>query len=247
MVRLLPLLLIILRMLILPSFISPFISPSVTIQHTVQRTVSLNIFPKDAPSFPPQYSLHNLTKPTGIQFSTTLSFTGAFITGVNPSSKYLNSVGLNHTLLKIDSENVEFKPFDSIIESLNSDYTSLTLSSLPRPTKIPNATLTVRDFKNPSFLKLLSCAPGSSIRDVLLSNSISPYRSLTKLTNCKGKQLCGTCIVDVKDQSSLSRKSIDESSTLKGRESMRLSCVTGVWGDTEVWINGDVRADQWTR
>lgn len=39
----------------------------------------------------------------------------------------------------------------------------------------------------------------------------------------------------------------EESGTLRGRESMRLSCVTCVWGDTVVYLNGDVRRDQWTR
>ena len=58
---------------------------------------------------------------------------------------------------------------------------------------------------------------GSNVREVLMNNGIDVYESLTRCANCKGKQLCGTCIVNIKDGSgSTNRKSIDEgSSTLR--------------------------------
>ena len=38
---------------------------------------------------------------------------------------------------------------------------------------------------------------GTNIRELLVDNGINVYRSVTRWTNCKGKQRCGTCIVDV--------------------------------------------------
>jgi hypothetical protein len=38
---------------------------------------------------------------------------------------------------------------------------------------------------------------GTNLRQLLVGNGINVYRSLTRWTNCNGKQRCGTCIVDV--------------------------------------------------
>lgn len=43
-------------------------------------------------------------------------------------------------------------------------------------------------------------AGGTNIRELLVDNGINVYRSITRWTNCKGKQRCGTCIVDVRVQ-----------------------------------------------
>ena len=44
-----------------------------------------------------------------------------------------------------------------------------------------------------------------------VARKINVYQSLTRWTNCNGKQLCGTCIVDVVDGvDSCTRRSIDE-------------------------------------
>lgn len=40
---------------------------------------------------------------------------------------------------------------------------------------------------------------GTNIRELLVDNGINVYRSVTRWTNCKGKQRCGTCIVDVRN------------------------------------------------
>lgn len=76
----------------------------------------------------------------------------------------------------MSQEIVDNKPFDMIIESLNSDYTSLTLSSLPLSNEIINVTLTVKDVKDENYVRKISVLPGTSIRDTLLENGISPYR-----------------------------------------------------------------------
>ena len=82
-----------------------------------------------------------------------------------------------------------------------------------------------------------------------MENGINVYRSLTRWTNCSGKQRCGTCIVDVtKGLESCSRRALDEEMVLRENpETYRLSCVTGLYGDVVVRVQGPVGAAQWTR
>lgn len=91
---------------------------------------------------------------------------------------------------------------------------------------------------------------GANLRDELVKRKINVYRSLTRWTNCNGKQLCGTCIVDVVEGLEYcSRKSVDEASTLRENpESYRLSCITTVHGGrVTVAVQTPVQAAQWTR
>jgi ferredoxin len=95
----------------------------------------------------------------------------------------------------------------------------------------------------------LQAPVGVNVRDLLLQNNINPYQSLTRWTNCKGKQLCGTCIVNVcNGQENTNRKSVDEESTLRDNpDNYRLSCVTFAYGDCVVETFPPVKAYQWTR
>jgi len=91
---------------------------------------------------------------------------------------------------------------------------------------------------------------GSNLRNVLIGGGINVYRSVTRWSNCNGKQLCGTCIVNVHNGGEgCSAKSIDEASTLRENpDEYRLSCVTFVYGDIEVEVlPPKVTAAQWTR
>lgn len=90
---------------------------------------------------------------------------------------------------------------------------------------------------------------GCNVRQVLTDNGINVYQSLTRWTNCKGKQLCGTCIVNITEGSSgTNRKSLDESSTLRENpDSYRLSCVTFAYADVTVETFPPIKAAQWTR
>jgi ferredoxin len=91
--------------------------------------------------------------------------------------------------------------------------------------------------------------PGTNVRSLLTDNGINVYQSFTRWTNCKGKQLCGTCIVNVVDGSvNTNRKSMDEASTLRENpDSYRLSCVSFAYGDITVETFPPVKASQWTR
>jgi ferredoxin len=95
----------------------------------------------------------------------------------------------------------------------------------------------------------LKAPAGINIRQLLLDNGINVYQSLTRFTNCKGKQLCGTCIVNIKEGSeSTNWKSTDEASTLRDNpDSYRLSCVSFAYGDITVETFPPVEKYQWTR
>lgn len=98
-------------------------------------------------------------------------------------------------------------------------------------------------------IKIIKAEKGSNLRQVLVDNGVNVYQSFTRWTNCKGKQLCGTCIVDIKEGSmNTNRKSMDEGSTLRENpDSYRLSCVTFVYGDVTVETFPPIEAAQWTR
>ena len=90
---------------------------------------------------------------------------------------------------------------------------------------------------------------GCNLRDELIARKINPYQSVTRWTNCNGKQLCGTCIVDVtRGVEGCTRRSLDEASTLRENpETYKLACITNVYGDIAVRIHPEVGAAQWTR
>jgi len=98
-------------------------------------------------------------------------------------------------------------------------------------------------------VRKLRAEPGVNVRQLLVDNGINVYQYLTRWTNCKGKQLCGTCIVDIPAGSiNTNRKSMDEGSTLRENpDSYRLSCVTFAYGDITVETFPAINATQWTR
>ncbi|KAL3784800.1 hypothetical protein HJC23_013840 [Cyclotella cryptica] len=98
-------------------------------------------------------------------------------------------------------------------------------------------------------VRKIQAKAGCNIRKILTENGINVYQSVTRWTNCKGKQLCGTCIVNIADGgSSTNRKSLDEASTLRENpESYRLSCVAFAYGDVTVETFPPIEAAQWTR
>lgn len=98
-------------------------------------------------------------------------------------------------------------------------------------------------------VKILQAKPGVNLRQLLVDNEINVYQSVTRWTNCKGKQLCGTCIVNVTNGAiSTNRKSMDEESTLRENpDSYRLSCITFAYGDITVETFPPIKAAQWTR
>lgn len=98
-------------------------------------------------------------------------------------------------------------------------------------------------------IRYIEAKAGCNVRQLLTDNGINVYQSVTRWTNCKGKQLCGTCIVNIVDGAgNTNRKSLDEGSTLRENpESYRLSCVSFAYGDITVETFPPIKAAQWTR
>jgi ferredoxin len=98
-------------------------------------------------------------------------------------------------------------------------------------------------------VRTIRAPTGCNVREVLIEEGINVYQSVTRWTNCKGKQLCGTCIVNMAAGGlDTNRKSMDEASTLRENpESYRLSCVTFAYGDVTVETFPPIKAAQWTR
>lgn len=116
---------------------------------------------------------------------------------------------------------------------------------------VENITITVVQNKGAKDenVRTIQAKAGCNVRKVLTDNGINVYQSVTRWTNCKGKQLCGTCIVNIAEGGgSTNRKSLDESSTLRENpDSYRLSCVTFAYGDITVETFPPIEAAQWTR
>jgi ferredoxin len=112
-------------------------------------------------------------------------------------------------------------------------------------------TVTVIENKGSAQERLtrLQAPAGTNVRQLLVDNGINVYQSITRWTNCQGKQLCGTCIVNIADGlPNTNWKSMDEASTLRSNpDSYRLSCVTFAHGDVTVETFPPINADQWTR
>jgi len=161
-----------------------------------------------------------------VTWSTDLSFTGCYVSSVDANSPLLNSLKAGHTLKEIDGRDVTAERFDDICEEIRGAK-SITLTTVAMPASAP-PDCSVEIWKCGSGLVgVVGCEPGATLRDVLVREGLSPYRSVARLTNCSGRQLCGTCIVEA--DGDISRKSVDEESTLRENgEGYRLACVSEV-------------------
>ena len=103
-------------------------------------------------------------------------------------------------------------------------------------------TITVRDNGQPD--REIIVPYGANLRDELIARKINVYQSLTRWTDCNGKQLCGTCIVNVaQGVEACTRRSLDEASTLRENpKTYKLACITNVYGDVTVELMLKVNA-----
>lgn len=79
---------------------------------------------------------------------------------------------------------------------------------------------------------------GANLRQVALENKIDLYAFPSNLINCRGRGMCGTCRVKVKDHRALSPRTLADENKLGWEgKSYRLACQSQVLGDVSVITN----------
>ncbi|KAL7474512.1 hypothetical protein ACHAW6_000486 [Cyclotella cf. meneghiniana] len=221
-----------------------------------------------------------ISRATGIEWGTDLSFSFVYVRALEPAgaASLSGEVMVGDQICELrsvsddgdvgDATNLVGAGFDVVMNafaSLNKNVRELDIvffrgskeelkalctagSNLNESEDITITVVQNKGGKNESVRKIQAKA-GCNIRNILTENDINVYQSVTRWTNCKGKQLCGTCIVNIADGGgSTNRKSLDEASTLRENpESYRLSCVTFAYGDVTVETFPPIEAAQWTR
>jgi ferredoxin len=216
-----------------------------------------------------------LPRAPGIEWGTDLSFSYVYVRDLDPtgpaSMSGMVQIGDQLCELKTDNEkpvNLLGAPFDYVMDAfagLNKNIKDVDLVFFKGTKEDLKAVCTGKAKSNEPDLititviqnkgaddeqrRTLVVPAGSNVREVCVDNGINVYQSVTRWTNCKGKQLCGTCIVNVAEGSLFTnRKSMDEGSTLRENpDSYRLSCVTFAYGDVTIETFPPVNAAQWTR
>ena len=205
-----------------------------------------------------------LPKRAGIDWGADLSFRWVKVIGLDPAGEAYKSnlIEVGDYIIGVGNTSTIAKDFDFVISALNGYPESRLNYTFFRGTKrqlVGDDTDLILD---PGAISvkvtvqqegkedvILECPGGTNLRNLLVSNGINVYRSLTRWTNCNGQQRCGTCIVDVQEGlDQCSRKSLGEDMILAENDpTYRLSCVTAVYGDVTVVVQGPVGAAQWTR
>jgi hypothetical protein len=200
-------------------------------------------------------------KGAGISWGSDLSFRFIYVLDMEPTGEAYQSglIEKGDYIIGVGNTSTIAQDFDFVLTSLNKEegprlnYTffrgtkeQLMGGPVPEPSETTVTVTVVQDGKPNLVLK---CPGGTNLRQLLVGNGINVYRSLTRWTNCNGKQRCGTCIVDIQEGlGSCTRRSLDEEAVLRENpDSYRLSCITTVYGDVTVQVQGPVGAAQWTR
>lgn len=218
-----------------------------------------------------------LPRAPGIEWGTDLSFSFVYVRDLDPTGPASMSgrVSKGDQLCELIPVETDGKPVNLLGASF--DYVMGTFASLGKTvtdidlvffkgtkdelkeactgenggSKSDIVTVTVIQNKGAKDEKVveLKAKAGVNIRELLVENGINVYQSVTRFTNCKGKQLCGTCIVNVPNGlENTNWKSMDEASTLRDNpDSYRLSCVAFAYGDVTVETFPPIEKYQWTR
>jgi len=195
-----------------------------------------------------------LDRPTGIEFASDLSLKYVYVMEIKENSAAdLSPVEIlvGDQLCAINGDECIGEPFAKVAELLGKDPSKNLKFRLFRGTKqqllaavgredyvATTARVTAMVKSGDGFEEVtVEAAAGSNMRDLLVDGGVQVYKVQSgRFTNCNGKQLCGTCIVDVVEGAEYTNsKSIDEAGFLrKMPERYRLSCCAAVYGDVKL-------------
>lgn len=201
-----------------------------------------------------------MVKQAGISWGSDLSFRWVKVLDVEPNgaAAATKKVQKGDYIIGLGNSSMIAQDFDYVLTSLAKQPSTFNYTFfrgekeqlLGEPVLEPSdlmCTVTVVQDGKPDMK--LECPGGTNLRRLLVGNGINVYRSITRWTNCNGKQRCGTCIVDIQEgEGNCTRRALDEEMVLaENPPNYRLSCVTSVFGDVTVEVMGPVGAAQWTR
>lgn len=87
---------------------------------------------------------------------------------------------------------------------------------------------------------------GANLREACLEHGVDPYPALGGLASCRGKGLCGTCVVQTPEPEGLAPPEKRERKALKkfdsSIEGLRLSCQAKVVDDLTIVTDPDLKA-----
>ena len=210
----------------------------------------------------PRVVTAELDRRPGIDFGCDLTLAWPYVLSMAPDGSGARSglIQLGDQLVALNGQSVLGLPIGQVMEMMGSaegaeismtffrgsreELRSVVGADAAAPS---TATITVREKGQPD--RELVVPYGANLRDELIARKINPYQSITRWTNCAGKQLCGTCIVDVPEGvEKCTRRSLDEQSTLRENpDTYKLACITQVYGDITVELTPKINAAQWTR
>jgi len=82
----------------------------------------------------------------------------------------------------------------------------------------------------------INVMPGGNLRQTLVEEGFQVYQDINRVFNCKSRQLCGTCVLEVLEgNENLTAKSINEKNAMRyNPDNYRLCCNIDVYGDVTV-------------
>mmetsp|Transcript_43075 Transcript_43075/g.86636 ORF Transcript_43075/g.86636 Transcript_43075/m.86636 type:complete len:363 (+) Transcript_43075:21-1109(+) len=198
----------------------------------------------------------SLDRPTGIEFATDLSLKYVHVMEVkdnSPAQLSPTPVEVGDQLCGVNGEECIGEAFKDVAEKLSAKPSQPLTFRFFRGSKQQLLDAVGREDYVPTEARVTAIEPngetttatkkaGANLRDSLVESGVQVYKVQSgRFTNCNGKQLCGTCIVDVVEGAEYTNdKSIDEAGSLRQMpESYRLSCCVNVYGDIVVKTRPD--------
>ena len=222
------------------SFVNPLFTSWGRKVATLSRDVDVSLYM--AKKYDPSTFIKvEIKKPMGISLEevSATEKRGVYVLEVKDgNAKQTNKVFKGQLLIEVNGEDVRYKSFDEVMDSLStSQGESVNLVFVdPRSVYKGSATVTVK-MPNGETKVVINTLKGTLLRPLLLDANVDLYAGATKLTNCGGGGSCGTCVVSVVDNEDWEKRPDFEAKKLKKYDTTaRLSCNTVIEGDATVVI-----------
>jgi len=228
------------------------------------RSMTMSRFdpPSEAPepegSSDPRLRTVILDRNTGIDFGCDITLRWPYVLSLTPggSAARLGLVDIGDQLVAVESNSVVGLPIARVVDTMaavkgrNIQLTFFKgsrqeLQELMGKQEVSDTVcITLQQAGKPDVD--IEVPYGANLRDELISRGYNVYQSVSRWTNCNGKELCGTCIVDMVDGiQECTVRSVDEANKLRDYPATyKFSCQTNVYGNVTVRLFPKVGAAQ---